>query len=373
MPTVSSARVLSAMATAFRVSLTAYTRSCSASRASKAAGCASAGFLVISRDCAVGSSFWVRKMRAYSAMKVAARAGTSASSHWRNFAARSWSVAVPSESAVTAPSRPTPLKAPSAEAAARMLSGVSPSASPSCRRPAASRFPSPPCAATMACSLWRPASSSAMRSAKPASSTNPARCSRAPFKSASPRPAARSNTRSRAHSRSSMARRSSMTVKCGGNPDSSGNRPSSDSQNEWMVRMRKPSGASMVSAKRRRARAASSSPAGRPNRAARSFASCSGVSAAHWPRRSFSRLAISAAAALVKVRQRMRCAGVPASNRREMRSTSTRVLPVPALADTQTEPLGSAAVTWAPMPWARICSRLSVFWALMCAAFRAIP
>src|SRR5690242_7277289 len=55
------------------------------------------------------------------------------------------------------------------------------------------------------------------------------------------------------------------------------------------------------------------------------------------------RIDISAAAALVKVRQRIRDGWVPASIRRSTRSVSTLVLPVPAEAPTQTEHSGSLA------------------------------
>ena len=57
--------------------------------------------------------------------------------------------------------------------------------------------------------------------------------------------------------------------------------------------------------------------------------------------------AISAAAARVNVRQRMRSGAVPPSNRRSTRSVSTLVLPVPAEAPTQTEAAGSDALCWA--------------------------
>ena len=50
-----------------------------------------------------------------------------------------------------------------------------------------------------------------------------------------------------------------------------------------------------------------------------------------------------AAAAFVKVRQRMREGGAPASSRRSTRCTSTWVLPEPALADTQAELSGFEA------------------------------
>src|SRR3546814_1110967 len=55
------------------------------------------------------------------------------------------------------------------------------------------------------------------------------------------------------------------------------------------------------------------------------------------------RLAISAAAALVNVRQRIFPGALPRSSRLSTRSTSTLVLPLPAEAETQTEASGSAA------------------------------
>ena len=50
-----------------------------------------------------------------------------------------------------------------------------------------------------------------------------------------------------------------------------------------------------------------------------------------------------AAAALVKVRQRMRPGAQPSSSSRTTRSVSTFVLPAPALADTHAEARGLAA------------------------------
>ena len=56
------------------------------------------------------------------------------------------------------------------------------------------------------------------------------------------------------------------------------------------------------------------------------------------------REAISAAAALVKVRQRIRPGEISCKSRRSTRSVSTLVFPVPALADTQTECSGLDAM-----------------------------
>jgi hypothetical protein len=54
-------------------------------------------------------------------------------------------------------------------------------------------------------------------------------------------------------------------------------------------------------------------------------------------------LAISAAAALVKVRHRILAGSVPSSSRLNTRSVNTLVLPVPAEAVTQAEAWGRAA------------------------------
>ena len=64
---------------------------------------------------------------------------------------------------------------------------------------------------------------------------------------------------------------------------------------------------------------------------------------AHDKRRPRKRSSISAAADLVKVRQRMLAAGVPSSSRRSIRSVRTLVLPVPADASTHAEVAGLEA------------------------------
>ena len=122
-----------------------------------------------------------------------------------------------------------------------------------------------------------------------------------------------------------------------------------DSQNAWIVRILSPSGASIVSANRRPARSLSSFVACRPRRARNLSSSTLASEAAQSPRRSCRRFAISAAAALVKVRQRIRSGRVPVSRRRVILSIKTRVLPVPALAETHTDCRGSAARAWAPV------------------------
>ena len=98
------------------------------------------------------------------------------------------------------------------------------------------------------------------------------------------------------------------------------------------------------------ARAGSLIVCGLPAQEARNLSSSTLASeAAQSPRRSCRRFAISAAAALVKVRQRIRSGRVPVSRRRVILSIKTRVLPVPALAETHTDCPGSAARAWAPV------------------------
>ncbi len=116
---------------------------------------------------------------------------------------------------------------------------------------------------------------------------------------AGPAAAPPANSRSRASMRISRARRSSRTEKCGASLASTGNRPNSDSENEWMVRMRSPSGVSRVAANRVRALSVSIVEAGFPNSFFRSLARALSPPAAQWPRRVLNRVATSAAAALV--------------------------------------------------------------------------
>src|SRR5260370_38002464 len=74
--------------------------------------------------------------------------------------------------------------------------------------------------------------------------------------------------------------------------------------------------------------------------------SASSLSAVHCASRSNTLVAMLAAAALVKVRQRILAGGVPPSKRRIARCASTEVLPEPALAETQAESEGSEASRW---------------------------
>ena len=83
-----------------------------------------------------------------------------------------------------------------------------------------------------------------------------------------------------------------------------------------------------------------------PSSGASSLSSAASSAVAQSARRAAMRLAISEAAALVKVRQRRRSGGLPASSSASTRSVSTLVLPVPAEAATHTEERGSAARRW---------------------------
>ena len=73
--------------------------------------------------------------------------------------------------------------------------------------------------------------------------------------------------------------------------------------------------------------------------------------------RALMRLAISAAPALVKVRQRMILGRTPDSSSRSTRAVSTCVLPVPAEADSAAWTLGSDARAWSPWSSGRGFSR----------------
>ena len=135
---------------------------------------------------------------------------------------------------------------------------------------------------------------------------------------------------------------SSTRRKCGEIAASSGNRRSSDWQKAWMVPMRMPPGRSSTWANSARAAARESSPPGIV-RAASSLSSAESSSVTQRPSRCWSRSAISAAAALVKVRHWMRDGSAPVSIRRSMRSVSSLVLPDPADAATKAETAGSDA------------------------------
>ena len=123
---------------------------------------------------------------------------------------------------------------------------------------------------------------------------------------------------------------------------SKGKRCSNRSQKAWMVWIFKPPGVSTVRAKRRRAKARSVNAKGAPVLRI-SLSSASSSSVVHFDNVSKTRRDIFAAAALVKVRQRIFDGGVPASSRRITRWVSTWVLPEPALAETHAVTPGSAA------------------------------
>ena len=150
-----------------------------------------------------------------------------------------------------------------------------------------------------------------------------------------------------ASSSASAALRSSITANSGGTPASSGKRRSSDWQNAWIVWILAPPGVSSTRAKSRRACAMSSSRGLRPVSATKCCANSPDFIVVQAARRSLTRFAISAAAARVKVRHRMRAGSVPLSIKVSNRSVSTLVLPVPADAATQTEAAGSSALRWA--------------------------
>ena len=149
-----------------------------------------------------------------------------------------------------------------------------------------------------------------------------------------------SSSASPTSAKASAASRSSITEKCGATPASSGKRPSSDWQKAWMVSTFSPPGVSRTAGNSERARCRSRSFAGRPISDSRAASSSGSAALVQPPRTSAMRLAISAAAALVKVRQRIFDGGVPVSISRSARSVSTLVLPVPADAPTQTEACG---------------------------------
>ena len=115
-----------------------------------------------------------------------------------------------------------------------------------------------------------------------------------------------------------------------------------------MVWIFKPPGASIAAANKVRAPRKSSSviePSSPRSRNASRKSSFSSI--AHSPRRLNKRFCISAAAALVYVRHRMRSGGTWANNSRATRSVNTRVLPEPAFAESHVETFGRAAFTCA--------------------------
>ena len=234
-----------------------------------------------------------------------------------------------------------------------MAAGVSAGPSPSEPRRARSSPSRSRASRTASRTRWRWCRASPISASKVDDETCPVRVARP-----RPRPdagvrSASASTASRARSSSSSARRSSSTSKRAGTLASKGNRWSRRSQKAWMVWIFSPPGVSTVRAKSRRA---SSSAAGPPARAGtgapvsriapRRPSSSRRVQAA---RSRNTRIDMLAAAALVKVRHRMRDGATPASSSRSTRWASTCVLPDPALADTQAEVPGWEARRWRSM------------------------
>src|SRR5262245_34248712 len=116
----------------------------------------------------------------------------------------------------------------------------------------------------------------------------------------------------------------------------------------WTLR---PPGVSMARANRRRASARRSLKMTSPVSSCSLPVRSSSESLSHSAKVENRRSAISAAAARVKVRQRMRAGGVPPSMRRTTRATSTWVFPDPALAATKAESAGSEARHWWRRAW----------------------
>ena len=153
---------------------------------------------------------------------------------------------------------------------------------------------------------------------------------------------------SRSSARTSRLRRSRSRSSIGWLPGricaSLGNAASRYWAKAWMVSiLSPPPGQSRTRANSDRARERVSGSVGEP-RLASSSASTSSGRRTHRARTSLTRTAISAAPALVKVRHRICEGSAPgSSNRRRTRAESTCVLPVPALAESQTLSRGSTA------------------------------
>ncbi|GAV36248.1 hypothetical protein ROTAS13_03935 [Roseomonas sp. TAS13] len=226
-----------------------------------------------------------------------------------------------------------PRRRPSLRPSASAPPGVSNSAASFSRRPAISR------------------SASAIRSAV----TRRARAARVSGGTRPPDSAA-----SRASASRVAESASSSMANCGGSSASSGKERSSDWQKAWIVAIRIPPGCSSTRQNSLRAVASCAGGTGSPVSASISPRRSASSVTAQRPRRRLSRIAISAAAALVKVRQRMRPGSVPSrSSRRSTRSVSTLVLPEPAEAPTQAERRGSEARRWAF--WARSRAERGMF------------
>ena len=166
----------------------------------------------------------------------------------------------------------------------------------------------------------------------------------------SARPATLSGSREASSSTARLARsiisfwsRSSSTAKRAGTLASNGNCCSRRVHSAWMVCTFSPPGVSSAQANSFRA-ASRSFAVGCAMPASRiASLSASSPSVTQWPSVVKTRSAMLAAAALVKVMQRIFSGGTSASSRRITRCTSTCVLPEPAFADTKVEAAGSDA------------------------------
>ena len=121
-----------------------------------------------------------------------------------------------------------------------------------------------------------------------------------------------------------------------------------------MVWTSKPPGASSTVANSLRALSISSTATSLPDKSSNSFAKSASSITAQRDSRPAIRVAISAAAALVKVRHRIRSARAPDNNSRSTRSVNTLVLPDPAEAATHTDCSGAEAIRWAA--WATLAT-----------------
>ena len=146
-------------------------------------------------------------------------------------------------------------------------------------------------------------------------------------------------------SRSCTCAVSSSTLKRAVTFASKGNWCRSWAQKAWMVCTLRPPGVSSARAKSRRARArfapGNEVPSVKPDRSRTAASRAASSSVVQCASVSNTRFAIFAAAALVKVMQRIFSGSTPASSRLITRCASTCVLPDPALAATHAETAGS--------------------------------
>ena len=156
---------------------------------------------------------------------------------------------------------------------------------------------------------------------------------------------ASSSTCSVSWSSNCVVEASSSTVKRAATLASNGNWCSSRVQKAWMVCTFSPPGVSSAEANSLRARARWPASAFLPVLSRILLSSASSSSVVHSASVPNTRFAMLAAAALVKVMQRILAGSTPRSSRLMTRCASTWVLPEPALAATNADTSGSAAST----------------------------